>query len=379
MTDDEIRPFRVEVPNDQLADLKRRLEAVRWPDELPGGDAAYGIPLDRVRQLVTAWRDTYDWRAAERRFNSFPQFTTTIDGQNVYFLHVRSPEPGAVPLLLTHGWPGSVAEFLAVIGPLTDPAAHGGQAGDAFDVVIPAIPGFGFSGPTTEPGWDTERVARAWATLMARLGYERYGAQGGDWGSYIGRLLARVDAGHLIGLHVNFTVTPPDRDPATWDDETRAAVDKLARYRKDLSGYSKQQSTRPQTLAYGLSDSPAGLLAWIAEKFAEWSAPDSTIPDDDLLTTVMLYWLTNTAASSARLYWEAAHGSDRRPMERSEVPVGVAVFPDDMDAPIRALAERLDNVVHWTVQPRGGHFAALEQPDLFVDDVRAFFRGLRTV
>jgi pimeloyl-ACP methyl ester carboxylesterase len=372
-----IEPFRADIPQDQLDDLGRRLAATRWPDELPGAGREYGLPLGELRDLVGYWRDGYDWRAQERRLNAVPQFTTRIDGQRVHFLHVRSAVPGALPLVLTHGWPGSVLEFLGVLGPLTDPAAHGGDAADAFDVVVPSIPGYGFSGPTAERGWTQQRVARAWAALMAGLGYDRYGAQGGDIGAGISRHLGALDPGHVAGVHLNFMITPLTGDPARFTAEERAAAGRLAHFQREGSGYFREQSTRPQTLAYALTDSPAGLAGWISEKFAEWSDPASQISRDDVLTDVMLYWLTGTANSSFRMYWEHFHapGGDLPPPSRT--PTGIAIFPHEIAPPVRAIAEQSANVVHWSPQPRGGHFAALEEPGLLVADIRAFFRALR--
>jgi epoxide hydrolase len=372
-----IEPFVIDIPQAQLDDLDRRLAATRWPDELPGAGRQYGVPLGELRDLVAYWRDGYDWRRQERRLNAVPQFTTRIDGQLVHFLHVRSARPDALPLILTHGWPGSVLEFLGVIGPLTDPAAHGGDPADAFHVVVPSMPGFGFSGPTSEPGWTGQRVARAWAELMPALGYHRYGAQGGDLGARVSRELGRIAPEQVAGVHLNFLLTPPQGDPADFTAEERAAAAGLARYDRELSGYFRQQSTRPQTLAYALTDSPAGLAAWIGEKFTEWSDPASQISRDDVLTDVMLYWLTGTVNSSIRMYWEHYHAPGGGAPLPSRTPTGVAIFPHELAPPVRALAEQAGPIVHWSPQPRGGHFAALEEPGLLVDDLRAFFRPLR--
>ncbi|WP_431278864.1 epoxide hydrolase family protein [Leifsonia poae] len=315
MTDTtDIRPFRMQIDQSRLDDLDNRLAATRWPDELPGVGWSYGVPANYARRLADYWQTGYDWREAESRLNAFPQFTTQIDGQNVHFLHVRSPEPGALPLILTHGWPGSIAEFEKIIGPLTDPAAHGGDPADAFHVVAPSIPGFGFSGPTTETGWDLDRVARAWAELMHRLGYDRYGAQGGDSGSVISPTLGRLAPEHVVGVHVNGGLGFPTGDPAEFENLTPAELGRLAQYQDmDRSGYAIIQSTRPQTLAFGLEDSPAGQLAWIVEKFKEWTDPARELPEDavdidQLLTNVSIYWFTETAASSARLYKEGQKG-----------------------------------------------------------------------
>jgi microsomal epoxide hydrolase len=382
MTDDgAIEPFRIDVPQSDLDDLRERLARTRWPDELRGVGWAYGVPLGYVRELAEHWRTAYDWRAHEARLNELPQFTTTIDGARVHFLHVRSREPGALPLVMTHGWPGSIVEFLEIIGPLTDPRSHGGDPADAFHVVCPTIPGFGFSGPTHDPGWDIRRVSRAVAALMERLGYDRYGAHGGDWGSSVCRELALVNAEHVVGIHVTMQLAAPvPADANDLDENDRRRLERLERFRREQQGYGAIQSTRPQTLAYGLTDSPAGQLAWIVEKFKEWTdstgVPEDAVDRDQLLTNVMLYWLTGTAGSSARLYYETAHAG-RRGSERSEVPTGVAVFPHEILPPIRRVAERTNNIVHWSEFDRGGHFAAMEEPDLMLGDLRAFFRGLR--
>ena len=380
MTSD-IRPFRVDIPQPALDDLNRRLDATRWPDELPDVGWKYGIPLGYLRELTEYWRNSYDWRAQEARLNALPQFTTTIDGQNVHFLHIRSPEENATPLIITHGWPGSVVEFLDVIGPLTNPAAYGGDPRDAFHLVIPSIPGFGFSGPTSETGWNVHRIAQAWTELMSRLGYQRYGAQGGDWGSGISRQLGAIAPENVIGVHLNMLLTFPrgDSDLAALTDDDKRRLATGDHYLKELSGYMRIQSTRPQTLGFGLADSPVGQLAWIAEKFKEWTdsakVPEDAVDRDHLLTNVMLYWLTNTATSSARLYFEAVK-SFSRPLEVT-IPVGIAVFPHDIAQPVRFLAEKTNNIVHWSEFDRGGHFAAMEEPDLLIGDVRKFFSTLR--
>jgi microsomal epoxide hydrolase len=376
----EVLPFRIEIPQADLDDLRDRLARTRWPDQLPGVGWDYGIPLEYVRELAEYWRTGYDWRVHEARLNAFDQFTTTIDGQLIHFLHVRSAESGALPLIITHGWPGSVVEFMNVIGPLTDPAAHGGDPADAFHLVVPSIPGYGFSGPTRDRGWDVRRIARAWASLMERLGYQRYGAQGGDWGSSISRELGLIAPGHLIGVHLNMLIPYVRDEPADLTEQERGRLEALRRFQSTGSGYFAIQSTRPQTLAYGLTDSPAGQLAWITEKFGEWTdggLPDEAVDRDQLLTNVTLYWVTGTAGSSARLYYETARSRAWAPPAVSAVPTGVAVFPREIAPPIRRFAELSDNIVHWSEFDRGGHFAAMEVPDLLVRDVRAFFRAVR--
>ena len=376
---DTIEEFRIDVPQAELDDLRERLARTRWPDQIPGAGWDYGIALADVQELAGYWGGGYDWRAHERRLNSFPQFTTEIDGQRVHFLHVRSAAPDAVPLIMTHGWPGSVVEFMEVIGPLTDPAAYGGDPRDAFHMVVPSIPGFGFSGPTRERGWDVTRVARAWHELMRRLGYDRYGAQGGDWGSGISRELGVLVPEHILGVHLNM-LSPVGDPPADLDARDRERIERLHRFRVTGSGYSAIQSTRPQTVGYGLTDSPAGQLAWIAEKFGQWTDGGLAAVDrDQLLTNISVYWLTRTAGSSARLYYEAAaaRAASGGAPAVSVVPTGVAVFPEEIAAPVRRLAERSNHIVHWSEFDRGGHFAAMEEPDLLVADVRAFFRALR--
>jgi epoxide hydrolase len=383
-----IQPFRIDILGADLEDLRSRLASTRWPDQLAGAGWDYGIPLDYVQLLAEYWRTSYDWRVHEQTLNDFPQFTTTIDGQRVHFLHVRSPEPGALPLIITHGWPGSIVEFINIIGPLTNPRAHGADPVDAFDLVVPSIPGFGFSGPTQDRGWNVRRIAAAWDELMQRLGYLRYGAQGGDWGSAISRELGIVASEHIIGVHLNM-LAPWAPDDADLTDDERARFEKLRQFRKRGSGYAAIQSTRPQTLAYGLTDSPAGQLAWIAEKFGEWTdngLPDEAVDRDQLLTNISVYWLTKTAGSSARLYYEgglavvdvsAARSGGQRAPAGSAAPTGLAVFAHEIARPIRRFAELSNNIVHWSEFDRGGHFAAMEAPDLLVDDVRAFFRQLR--
>ncbi len=361
----DIVPFTVHVPQADLDDLRLRLDRTRWPDELPGAGTGYGIPLARVRGLASAWA-TLDWRATEAELNAFPQFTTVIDGQRIHFLHVRSAAPDAFPLILTHGWPGSIVEFLDLIPLLTD----------RFHLVVPSIPGFGFSGPTTAQGWGQERVARAWATLMARLGYDSYGAQGGDWGSGISRLLATVAPAQVAGVHVNYLPSPgtpatplsPALSPA--DEERLAKTRRLAANRHP---HQLLFAAAPQTVSYALTDSPVGQLAFLAEKFDAWAGPDTPVSDEVILTDVMLYWLTRTAASSARLVKESG-----RPPQSCPAPLGVAVLPYDIVQSIRPLVERDHDVRRWTEYPRGGHFAALEVPALLAADITAFFEGVVT-
>jgi pimeloyl-ACP methyl ester carboxylesterase len=392
-----MREFKVDIPQSQLDDLKRRLAATRWPDEMPGVGWSRGAPLGYVKELAEYWRTSYDWRAAEAQLNQFPQFVTQIDGVRVHFLHVRSPELNAMPMILTHGWPSSVVEFIDVIGPLTNPVAYGGNAADAFHVVIPSMPGHAFSGPTRQPGWDTERIAQAWKTLMRGLGYDRYLVQGGDWGMPISLRLGLADPEHVAGVHLNMLATFPPANPsdqaamgalmAELSPEDIARAQFAGYFAQDGAGWLKIQCTRPQTLAYGLTDSPVGQLAWIIEKFKEWTdstdSPEDAVSRDHLLTNVMLYWLTATAGSSAQLYYESEHldadffrtWGGPWPLA---MPSGVASFPKDAVRAIRPWAEKiLPTLTHWTEFDKGGHFAALEQPELFVGDVRTFARTLR--
>ncbi|WP_345633997.1 epoxide hydrolase family protein [Rugosimonospora acidiphila] len=357
-----MEPFRIEIPQEDLDELNRRLAGIRWPDELPGSGWDYGVPLSRVRQLADYWRDGYDWRRQEAALNEIPQYTTDIDGQRVHFLHVRSADPHALPLILTHGWPGAFVELLDVIEPLSRD----------FHVVIPSIPGFTLSGPTGQRGWDVHRVARAWAELMSRLGYDRYGAQGGDWGSPISRSLGNLAPDRVVGVHLNYLPTPPPANEEGLSDDDRDRVAQLRAYQGAQPAFRVLQSTRPQTLAYALTDSPVAELAWLTEAFNEWAAPDAPITADRLLTTASLYWLTRTGGSAARLHRESAVGPLPCP-----VPVGVAVFPHDITLAVRSLAERAYSIVHWSEFDRGGHFAAMEAPDLLASDVRAFFEKLR--
>lgn len=376
---DEIRPFRIDVPDAELEDLRDRLARTRWPDELPGVGWSYGVALEYVKDMTEYWRTSFDWRKQEAVLNEFPQFTTTVDGTNVHFLHVRSPEPNATPLILTHGWPGSVAEFLDVIGPLSDPRSHGGDAADAFDLVIPSIPGYGFSGPTKDTGWDSARIAKTWDALMKRLGYERYGAHGGDAGALITRELGILKPEGLVGVHVLQIFAFPSGDPdemARLDDFEKEGMAILANFEAQ-SGYLKIQQTRPQTLAYGLTDSPAGQLAWNSELFAGFGGEAAeTLDRDRFLTHVSIFWFTATPGSSARQYLEDAKSGAGYREVPNETPTGVSVFPNDFRS-VRAFAERSNNIVHWSQMDRGGHFATSDAPDLLVDDLRTFFRRFR--
>jgi pimeloyl-ACP methyl ester carboxylesterase len=395
-----IRPFRIAIPQEDLDDLRDRLARTRWPGD-PGDGWRRGVPLGYLKELADYWADGFDWRKQEARLNELPQFLTSIDGQDIHFLHVRSPEPAALPLLVTHGWPSSPVEFLEIVGPLTDPRAHGGDPADAFHLVAPSLPGYGFSTPVREPGWgNLFRVARAWAELMGRLGYGRYAVQGTDVGAGVAGMLAMVDPGRVVGVHLTGTAAgmpfgpPVELEGLSGSDRARA--ERFNAYQADQLGYLHLQATRPQTLAYGLHDSPAGQLAWIVEKFQEWTDPAAALPEDavdrdQLLTNVSVYWFTGSGASSAHATYEGmqawrqiaaqqaeapgAHDGAPTGAAPSGPPTGVAVFAADT-----TIRSRLDpgHAMHWSEFDRGGHFPAMEAPDLLVGDVRAFFRALRT-
>jgi microsomal epoxide hydrolase len=383
-TDTVIRPFTIRVPDAVLVDLKTRLKSPRVPESLNGDGWTYGTDTTYLKQLVAYWRERFDWRAQERSLNRFEQFTTNIDGLTLHFIHRRSKQPNALPLLITHGWPGSFVEFAKVIDPLTDPGAHGGRAEDAFDVVIPSIPGFAFSEKPRGPGYSPARIAALEAKLMARLGYQRYGVQGGDWGSIIGTQVALNDAPHVAGLHLNMcTAAAPPGDPDEGLSEPEKARLKVRQtFQAEETGYQQIQGTKPQTIGIALNDSPVGLAAWIVEKFRTWcdcdGNPDTIFTKDELLTNITLYWATETAASSARIYYESRHAPpEQGGPRRIEVPTACADFPKEIIWSPRRWMERRYNITRWTEMPRGGHFAAFEQPGLFVDDVRAFFRTVR--
>jgi pimeloyl-ACP methyl ester carboxylesterase len=383
----DIQPFEVSIPQTDLDDLRDRLARTRWPDELPGVGWSRGVPLGYLKELAEYWQTDYGWREWEAKLNEFPQFTTMIDGQNIHFLHVRSPQPDALPLIITHGYPGSVVEFLGIIGPLTDPRAYGGDPADAFHVVAPSLPGFGFSTPVQDTGWEATRTTRAWAELMRRLGYERYGAHGGDIGAGISGMLASIEPNHVIGAHVNsdptsFIIlgTEIPIDTSGLSDVERDHVERLQRhFQGEGKGYLLLQSTRPQTLAYSLTDAPVGQLAWIVEKFKEWTNPAAALPEDavdrdQLLTNVSIYWFTRSGASAAGFLYESAH-SEEGWVPPSDVPQGMAVF--NADPILRRVMDPQRTMAHWSEFDRGGHFPAMEVPDLLVGDVREFFRRLR--
>jgi microsomal epoxide hydrolase len=383
---DAISRMRIEVPEEVLDDLRRRLAAARFPDQIPGSGWSYGTDGAYLRELCSYWRDKFDWRAQEALLNRFEHYHTSIDGQKLHFVHARSKLPGALPLVITHGWPGSVFEFHKIIGPLVDPVAHGGSERDAFHVVCPSIPGYGFSGPTHESGWDVRRVAESFAKLMARLGYTRYGAQGGDWGAIITTQLALVDPEHVAGIHLNMVVAgapPGAANPmeGVSAEEMKGLAD-MGEFVKNETGYQQIQGTKPQTLGYALSDSPTGLAAWIVEKFRSWSDCGGDVErrfsKDELLTNIMIYWVSETINSSVRLYCETMRsGRFAASAERVLAPTGCSIFPKELYRPPRRWAEAHYNVVQWTTHASGGHFAALEEPAALVEDVRSLFRNLR--
>jgi len=380
----DITPFRLVIDDAAIDDLRRRLAATRWPNAETTGDWNQGIPLDYTRALCRYWERDYDMQRLATRLNAWPQFRTTIDGLGIHCVHARSPHADARPLLITHGWPGSVVEFLKVLGPLTDPTAHGGSAADAFHVVCPSLPGYGFSDKPRTAGWGADRIAGAWGELMERLGYARYFAQGGDWGAMITTRIGQLDLRRCAGIHLNMPIVAPDMDTLnSLTPQEQSALAGMQHYNDWDSGYSKQQSTRPQTLGYALADSPAGQAAWIVEKFWAWTDcgegaardPANALSRDEMLDNVMVYWLGNSAASSARLYWE----SFARPnMDPVPVPVGASIFPKEIFRSSRRWAEkRFPRLVHWNELPKGGHFAAFEQPEAFVGELRACFGAMR--
>jgi pimeloyl-ACP methyl ester carboxylesterase len=383
----DVTQFRIEVPQEDLDDLRDRLRRTRWPERETVRDWSQGVPLAYLQELCGYWAGEYDWRRAEARLNALAQFRTTLDGLGIHFVHVRSPCPDALPLVLTHGWPGSIVEFLDVIGPLSDPVAHGGDAADAFHVVCPSLPGYGFSDKPAAPGWGIERIADAWIGLMDRLGYTRYGAAGGDWGTSVSTCIAQQAPEQVAGIHLFPPLAPPDPDTlADLTDRERAALAALEHSAEWDAGYSTEHATRPQTIGYALVDSPVALCAWIVEKFWAWTDgggdPEGVLTRDQLLDNLMLYWLPATGASSARLYWESIRQVNEwisgSVVDRITAPTGCSIFAHELQRPSRRWAERrFPDIRHWNELDRGGHFAAFEQPELFVDELRAFFRLVR--
>jgi pimeloyl-ACP methyl ester carboxylesterase len=389
-TSTTIRPFHIAVAEPEVEELRRRARATRWPDRETVWDRSQGAQLAKIQDLVRYWGTEYDWRRAEAKLNALPQFVTEIDGLDIQFAHIQSRHPEALPLVMTHGWPGSIFELIKTVGPLTDPTAHGGGAGDAFHLVLPSLPGYGFSGKPDATGWRPDRIARAWNELMRRLGYDRYVSQGGDWGSVVSDELARLAPEGLLGIHVNMPATVPpeiakalnDGDPApdSLRDDERAAFEQMADLYRRGSGYAGIMVTRPQTVGYGLADSPAGLAAWFYDKFADWTysdgEPERSLTKDEMLDDISLYWLTNTATSSARLYWE--NNADNFNRVSVSVPAGITVFPGEIyRAPRTWVEQSYHDLVYFNEVDKGGHFAAWEEPELFVAELRAAFRSLR--
>ena len=379
-----IEPFQLSIPEAQLIDLRDRLRSTRWPERETVGDTSQGPPLRKIQALVEYWRDQYDWRRCEAMLNGFGQHRTVIDGLGIHFLHIRSPEPDALPLILTHGWPGSVLEFHKMVGPLTDPAAHGGDRRDAFHLIVPSLPGFGFSDKPTGPGWGIPRIADAWITLMGRLGYDRWGAQGGDWGAAVTTTIGHKAPLGCVGIHLNFVMYQPTPDEvADATPHEQAMLESMRTYQDTLSGYAKLQGTRPQTIGYSLADSPVGQASWIYAMFQDVSDsggnPESVFTRDEMLDDIMLYWLTNAGASSARLYWEGQSSMSGPPPQPMRTPTAISMFPKELIRISRRWAEaRFSNLVHFNELAAGGHFAALEQPVLLTEEIRTGFRGLRT-
>jgi pimeloyl-ACP methyl ester carboxylesterase len=382
----DITPFSADIPQTVLDDLQSRLKNTRWPEAETTGDWQQGIPLAYTKELAQYWEQDYDWRRFEKKLNQWPQFKTEIEGVGIHFIHCKSPHENAMPLIISHGWPGSIVEFHKVIDPLVNPTAHGGKPEDAFHVVAPSLPGFGFSGKPTSPGTSVDKIGEMWGLLMARLGYDRYVAQGGDWGSIITQSMGQTQTKHCAGIHINMPIVAPD--PDTMDSLTpqeSEALQAMGYYKNSESGYSKQQATRPQTLAYGLADSPVGQMAWIVEKFYAWmdcevdgvKHPENILSKDELLDNVMLYWLNNTAGSSGRLYWESMSKANIEPID---MPVACSNFPKEIfRCSERWAKKRFSKLIYWNELDKGGHFAALEQPEIFIGELRAWLGALRTV
>ncbi|CAF1028741.1 unnamed protein product [Didymodactylos carnosus] len=380
---DAIEPFHINIPQPALDDLKLRLNLARWPERETVSDWAQGVPLDEAQALIDYWRTHYDWRRFENRVNKLPHFRTTIDGLGIHFIHVKSKYDDALPLLLTHGWPGSFIEFFHTIPLLTDPMAFGGKVEDAFHVVIPSLPGFAFSDKPTESGWNTVRIAKAWIVLMQRLGYQNWVAQGGDWGAGVTTILGHMRPQGLLAIHLNWQFVFPEKIPEKLLHDEQRAVDGANKFLTDGSGYFHEQSTRPQTIGYALSDSSVALATWIYEKFHAWTDnkgnPSDALQLDEMLDNITLYWLTNTGTSSARIYWECqAAGAVRFAGPKLDLPVAASVFPHEIYRALKSWAQqKYSNLIYWNELEKGGHFAAFEQPELFTEELRAAFRTLR--
>lgn len=375
-------PFTINIAAEQIEDLHRRLDQTRWPEQGAGGEWSSGVPADWLREVVRYWRCDFDWQKQQDELNQLPQYSWQCDSGSLHFVHCPSPHTGALPLVLTHGWPGSFVEFQHLVGPLTEPEKYGGDAADAFHVICPSLPGYTFSSPPADKGWNTARIAEQQAALMAQLGYDRYGVQGGDWGAAVSSAMAHIDAQHCIGLHLNMVIAPPPTEGDPMEGLTEQELQNLQRFQHwmgDGNGYFRIQATRPDTLGFGLTDSPAGLAAWILEKFRDWSDCDGEISNtmelDQVLTNISLYWFTGSITSAARLYYEESQ--DERDLSPIAVPTAGALFPGDIICPPRRWAEKIYNIQQWTQHGRGGHFAAMEVPELLLEDVRRFYRALR--
>ena len=379
----DIKPYKIKISNEDLEDLKGRLSSTRWPEKETVEDWSQGVPLSYIKEVHDYWINEYDWRSREEYYNSFPQFITDIEGIDIHFIHIKSKHEEAQPLIMSHGWPGSIVEFHKVINSLVDPLSYGGKAEDAFHLVCPTLPGYGFSGKPTQRGTGVERIAELWDLLMNKIGYSEYFAQGGDWGSAITIAIGKQNRGSCKGLHVNMPFAPPTKEALENPSERdKMAFEGLNYYQEWGSGYSKQQSTRPQTLGYGLADSPIGQASWIIEKFYEWTDcdghPENILNKEELLDNIMFYWLTKSASSSARLYWESFGSFGGNPEEKLEIPIGCSIFPKEISRTPRSWAEQVySNIVYWNELEKGGHFAAFEQPELFINEIRSCFRIIR--
>ena len=379
----DIKPYKIKISNEDLEDLKGRLSSTRWPEKETVEDWSQGVPLSYIKEVHDYWINEYDWRSREEYYNSFPQFITEIEGIDIHFIHIKSKHEEAQPLIISHGWPGSIVEFHKVINSLVDPVSYGGKTEDAFHLVCPTLPGYGFSGKPTQTGTGVERIAELWDLLMNKIGYSEYFAQGGDWGSAITIAIGKQNKGSCKGLHVNMPFAPPTKEALENPSERdKIAFEGLNYYQEWGSGYSKQQSTRPQTLGYGLVDSPIGQASWIIEKFYEWTDcdghPENIFTKEELLDNVMFYWLTKSASSSARLYWESFGSFGGNPEEKLEIPIGCSIFPKEISRTPRSWAEQVySNIVYWNELEKGGHFAAFEQPQIFLDEIRKSFKLMK--
>jgi len=379
----DIKPFKIKISDEELEDLNKRLAATRWPEKETVKDWSQGVPLSYIKEICDYWVNEYDWKSREEYYNTFTQFITDVDGIDIHFIHIKSPHKEAKPLIISHGWPGSIVEFHKIINPLIDPVSHGGKAEDAFHIVCPTLPGYGFSGKPSQPGTGVEKIAELWDLLMNKIGYNKYFAQGGDWGSAITISIGKQNRGSCEGIHVNMPFAPPTKEAIeNPSDRDKLAFEGLNYYQEWGSGYSKQQSTRPQTLGYGLADSPIGQASWIIEKFYEWTDcdghPENILNKEELLDNIMFYWLTKSASSSARLYWESFGSFGGNPEEKLLIPVGCSIFPKEISRTPRSWAEQVySNIVYWNELEKGGHFAAFEQPELFINEIRSCFRLIR--